>query len=164
MGFGYLYSCSKCRKRYSVHAGIGMMFPDVYKELIQEFKDGKHGEEARGLLRDIKYAAVDAEEVVYVCKACGYWEMGHDDSIYAPNDPNAIARKRYGIKTVKEWGYVPYVMKMDLVDDYHILKRYFHKCCKCGKRMHKASDKEMQHLPCPKCGAQNDFKDAMLWD
>ena len=164
MGYGYVYSCSKCKKRYSVNPGFGKLFPEVYQSLIQDIKDGKHGEEMQKLLEETKYAAVNAERVVYICMECSHWEMGTDDTLYAPNDPDALARKQYGIKTVEEWGYAPYVMKMDLEEDYHVLKRYYHKCCKCGKRMHKASDEEMQHLPCPKCGMQNNFKDAMLWD
>lgn len=118
MGYGYLYTCSKCKKRYSVNKGIGKMFPEVYRSLIQDIKDAKHGEEMQRLLEETKYAAVDAEGVVYICRNCNHWEMGTDDTLYAPNDPDALGRKQYGIKTVEEWGYVPYVMKMDLEEDY----------------------------------------------
>ena len=37
---------------------------------------------------------------------------------------NDIINKRYGEKTVKEWGYVPYVMPSDLKYDYTFIKSY----------------------------------------
>lgn len=102
-----------------------------------------------------KYFAVNAEKRVYTCKNCGNWKTDYILDLYAPKKPEEIPNKQYGIKTVAEWGYIPYVMEFDLEEDYKILKRFIHKCTNCGKRMHKASNSELKTLSCPKCGKSN---------
>ena len=102
--------------------------------------------------------------MVYICDGCGTWEHGTDVSLYAPNDPDSIPQKQFGIKTVEEWGYVPYVMCWDLEKEYHLVKRQYHCCNKCGKRMHKASSAELKTLSCPKCGSDNQAEGALKWD
>ena len=76
----------------------------------------------------------------------------------------AIRTKQYGIKTVEEWGYVPYVMGYDLKAEYSLVEVFVHKCKKCRKRMHKATDEELQTLPCPKCGTENATSGLLMWD
>ena len=164
MGRGYGYKCKECKHRYSAFPGIGKAYPEAYRELIQKIEDGGYGEEWQRLLKDTPYVAVNAENVIYSCKECGQWEMGQDITLYAPNHPKAILSKQYGIKTVEEWGYVPFVMNWELREEYHVLKRHYHKCSKCGKRMHKASENEVKHLPCPKCGTENEVRDYIIWD
>ena len=41
---------------------------------------------------------------------------------------------------------------------------YSYKCKKCGRRMHKASEAEMQNLPCPECGEPNMTEGTIMWD
>ncbi len=112
-----------------------------------------YGDEWKKLVLSEEFVAVDAERYLYICKKCGHWTVGLGLSLYAPNDPKVIMKRQYGIKTVEEWGEVPYVMRWDLKENYHLLKRRVHKCDKCGGVMHKATDKEESNLPCPKCGA-----------
>lgn len=164
MGQGYRFVCKKCDCLYFASYGIGMMYPQAYRKLLEEIENGKYGKEWQQLLKDNPYAAVNAEIIVYICKECGHWETGQDITLYAPNNPDSIPKKQYGIKTIEEWGYVPYVTASDLKEEYHVLKHYYHKCSKCGKRMHKASDDEIQHLPCPKCGTENEAEGGLLWD
>ena len=164
MGQGYDYKCKKCKHEYSVYPGIGMRYPNAFRELLQKIEDGGYGEEWKQLLKDTPYAAANAERIVYICKKCGQWEIGQDITLYAPNNPKTIPGKQYGTKTVKDWGYVPYVMGWELKEEYHVLKRHYHKCNKCGQRMHKASEEEMQHLTCPKCGTENEVEGLIMWD
>ena len=164
MGHGYTYKCDKCHYEYSVYLGIGMRHPVVYIRKLDEIDEGKHGAEWQELYRQTPYAAIDAANVIYICTDCNYWEKGTDITLYAPNDPESIPHKQYGEKTVSEWGYVPYVMDWELKEAYHVLKRYYHRCSRCGKRMHKATDAELRKLPCPKCGYTNEVAMPLMWD
>ena len=110
------------------------------------------------------YAAVDAETKVFCCGSCGAWETGKDLTLWAPDDPAAISRKRYGEKTAEEWGCVPYVSRRTLEEEYPVVKRRYRKCPRCGHRMHRASEEELQRLPCPDCGEPNAPQGEILWD
>ena len=164
MGQGYSYRCKKCGHEYSVDPGMGMLYPNVFRERLAEIAEGAYGTELKDLIDNTDYAAIDASSVVYICSYCNRWELGTDVTLYAPNDPESIAKKQYGILTVEEWGYVPYVTRWNLEREYHVLKRYYHKCEKCGRRMHKASDYEEQNLSCPKCGEPNSTDRFFFWD
>ena len=164
MGKGYAYRCKKCRNKYSVHLGVGMRYPSVYQEKLAEIARGVYGTELKDLINSTDYVAIDASRVIYICSSCNKWELGTDVTLYAPNDPESISKKQYGIKTVEEWGYVPYVLDWELKRDYHVLKRYYHKCEKCGQFMHKASSEEEQNLQCPECGEPNKAKNIIMWD
>ena len=164
MGQGYCYTCKKCKHKYTIHLGSGMRFPTVYQSILADISQGKYGSDWQELYKSIPYAAINGEGVIYVCSGCGSWELGTDVSLYAPNDPDSISQKQYGTKTVAEWGYVPYVMPWDLTNDYHLVKRQYHRCSKCGKRMHKASSAELKTLPCPECGSENQADGDLMWD
>ncbi len=164
MGKGYSYICKKCKHKYGVSTGAGMMYPILYRELIDAISEGKYGAELQESYENTPYAAVDAENIVYICRECGAWEEDTDVSIYAPNDPDSFSKKEYGEKTVAEWGYVPYVMQQELEEEFHVVKKYYHYCSKCGKRMHKASADELKNLPCPECGTVNHANDGFMWD
>ena len=164
MGKGYEYNCRKCQHKYSVSLGTGMLFPEAYHSIIYEIADGKYGTEWKAIYDSTPYAAVNAGKEVYICKHCSRWEEGTDISLYAPNNPDIISQKRYGEKTVRELGYVPYVTAWDLKKDYHVLKRHYKRCSKCGKRMHKASEEELLNLFCPACGEKNRPTGFVRWD
>lgn len=164
MGQGYDYKCKKCCHKYSVLPGMGMMYPKVYREKLAEIAEGVYGAELKNLFDNTDYVAIDASRVIYICSTCNRWELGTDVTLYAPNDPERVSREQYGIKTVEEWGYVPYVTSWDLKQNYHVLKRHYHNCEKCGRRMHKASPEEEQNLSCPKCGEPNKANDVIMWD
>ena len=164
MGQGYSYTCKKCKHKYGVNPGVGMMYPTVYRDTLNDISKGVYGSELQELFNSTPYAAIDAGNTVYICSGCGSWELAKDLTLYAPNDPDSIPQKQYGIKTVAEWGYVPYVMRWDLEEEYHVVKRHYHRCSKCGKQMHKASSTELKNLPCPKCGSANQADGAIMWD
>ena len=164
MGQGYCYKCKTCNYEYSVQPGFGMGYPKLYHNQLAAVAAGKYGPELKRLFETTPYAAINAEKVIYACNTCNRWEPGIDVSLYAPNDPDSIPLKQYGIKTVKEWGSVPYVIKDDLREDYHLLKRYYQKCKDCGRRMHKLSESSLKRLSCPKCGTVNEASDVIMWD
>ena len=164
MGKGYTFKCKKCQNEYGVSWGIGGAFPRVYQSCIENIKAGKYGEEWKTLASSQEYFAVDASRYLYICKSCGNWEISYSLSLYKPKDPESIPDMQFGIKTVREWGYVPFVTPSNLEDDYIFIKSFVHKCNKCGKRMHKANTKKLQSLPCPKCGTQNETNGMLWWD
>ena len=164
MGQGYCYTCKKCKYEYTVHLGVGMMYPTVYRRLLEAISNGEYGSELQEVYNDTPYAAINGNRVIYLCNGCGYWEHGTDISLYEPNDPESIPKKQYGIKTVEEWGHVPYVTEYELKENYHQNKRYYHRCCNCGKRMHKTSSRELKNLPCPNCGCENQSSGDLFWD
>lgn len=164
MGRGYSYKCGKCGHEYIVGTGIGMTYPSVYRETLSDIAEGKYGPELKELYEKTPYAAVNGDSVIYVCGRCGTWERGIDVSLYALDDPDSVPGTRFGEKTVAEWGYVPYVMPSDLKEKYHLLKRHYRYCGKCGKRMRKATTEEMEHLRCPVCGSENHAVGGLLWD
>jgi len=165
MGSGFEFKCSKCGKEYSIHTGVGFLYLRVYEETLKDVKEGKYGEEWKTLALSEEYVAVDAEDYLYVCKKCGHWKVEPGLSLYAPKNVAELKKREYGIKTVEEWGAVPYVMSCDFGDDYQILKRRIHKCDMCGGVMHKATESEECNLPCPYCGgAPEEDHNIILWD
>lgn len=144
--------------------GIGMMYPKVYQEAVEDIKNGKYGPEWQEIMNSEEFIAVNAEREIYICSECKRWETDLNLALYRPKDAEAIRTKQYGIKTVEEWGYVPYVMGYHLKTEYSLVKVYVHKCKKCGKRMHKATNEELKNLPCPKCGTENATSGMLMWD
>ena len=164
MGHGTDYRCGKCGREYGVRTGTGFLFPKEYRETMKAIADGVYGAELKAICEKTPYAAVDAETKVFCCGSCGAWETGKDLTLWAPDDPAAISRKRYGEKTAEEWGCVPYVSRRTLEEEYHVVKRRYRKCPRCGHRMHRASEEELQRLPCPDCGEPNAPQGEILWD
>ncbi len=165
MGTGLCFKCKKCGHEYSVMLGVGFSFAKEARNALKSIEKGEYGAELKEAYEKTPYAAVYTDRSVYLCSGCGRWIMDADLTLYGPNAPDAIPKKQYGEKTVEEWGYVPYVSKIDLKEDYHVVKRIYHKCDRCGKRMHKASENEIKKLPCPKCGEINEEEpDLIYWD
>ncbi|MDL2253430.1 zinc ribbon-containing protein [Ruminococcaceae bacterium OttesenSCG-928-I18] len=164
MGTGYEFECKKCKKEYCALPGVGMMYPSVYQEALKDIKNGKYGSELQQIMNSGEYIAVNAENAIYVCRSCKHWKSDLNLSLYSPNDVEAIRTKQYGIKTVEEWGYVPYVIEYMLKEEYRLIKVFVHKCEKCGKRMHKAKDVEIENLPCPDCGTENSANSRIMFD
>lgn len=164
MGSGYDFKCKKCKTKYSAMPGIGMMYPKVYQEVVEDIKNGKYGPECQEIMNSEEFVAVNAEREIYICNECKHWETDLNLALYRPKNAEAIRTKQYGIKTVEEWGYVPYVMGYDLKAEYSLVEVFVHKCKKCRKRMHNATDEELQTLPCPKCGTENATSGLLMWD
>lgn len=164
MGYGLGFKCSKCQKDYDVFLGIGMMFPKVYKELVEKIRSGKYGSEWKTLIDSEDNVVVDAEKTVFCCPECAAWRAEPNLSLYVAVNEDAIKEAKSGY---------PYMHKMSPIaefmmtkPEYKLLKQYDHKCKKCKIVMHEASDDELRSLPCPKCGAAPDEEHSSCfnWD
>lgn len=169
MGQGFIYKCSKCELETMVTLGVGMLFPDVYQDVLEDAKAGKYGSEWKELANKSEFVAVDATQKFYLCPRCGNWKVDYDLSLYEPFDEDHIRSKQYGIKTVAEWGDVPYASPQDLSNDYSEIAHYVHKCDKCDSAMLEVKEKQFDHLQeiklkCPQCGELNEINNMILWD
>lgn len=157
MRHGYIFECSKCHIEYDTPVGVGMMFRHVYRQIVDEIKSGTYGNEWKDIFSSQKYTAVDAENNLYTCK-CGNWTVEPSLSLYAPKEPDKID------SSLKEYGYVPCVMKYDLDDDYYCIGHYIHRCQKCNSEMQETDIKTITSLPCPECGNINSVSGFERWD
>ena len=82
--------------------GIGMLYPNTYKETIDKIKAGEYGREIQELFEKNNLLAIDAEKTLFYCEKCGHVESMMPLDVYKPKDPEAIKKKKYGIKTVEE--------------------------------------------------------------
>ncbi len=149
MGNGIEFTCKKCGHTDSAMFGVGFLFPDVYQNTVSEIKAGKYGSKWKELFEQIPGAAVNAEEELYVCPACGGYASEPNLTIYEPKDP-AISKVHNEVFAIANPASgQEYVVPWELAGDYRRVKVFVHKCPECGKRMHKyrAGDR----LRCPKC-------------
>lgn len=166
MGSGVVLKCN-CGAVYEISLGIGMMFPTVYQETLEAVEKGQYGIEWQQLVSNTKYIAIDAERYLYYCEECGRWEVQYGLSLYKPKSVEMLANKEYGIKTVEEWGHVPYATISDFERDYVLLKEYKHICTKCKHPMKRISSlSELNHieLRCEECGDLLQIGDYIMWD
>ena len=167
MGVGYELECKSCGKSHAVLLGSGMRFPVVYEKLVTDIEAGRYGKECQELAAQTPFFAIDAESYLFCCENCGFWECAPSLSIYAPKDIEKVLNKRYGEKTVREWGRAPYVMTKDLESDYTLVKERIHTCDRCGSDMRISSEREAQRtaLKCPDCGGELERNPlCILWD
>ena len=163
MGRGYNYKCKKCRKDYQLRLGAGWSLPDIYVETVEAIRQGAFGEEYRRLFDSEAFICVDVEKDLFICRSCGRWRAEASMNLYEPNDPEAVSQEMEGDELGKKLGYDPYMTRFVLERDYHLKKRRIH-MCECGKRMHRASGKELELLACPRCRTMNPVKEYLMWD
>ena len=74
---------------------------------------------------------------------------------------------QFGVKTVQEWGYLPYADDRILKEHYTLVKQRMHSCERCGNDMRKISNRSLSRvvLTCPECGGRLE-RDPLqiLWD
>lgn len=70
-----------------------MMYPKVYLQKLDEIAKGTYGTERMNLFHMTPYAAIDAEEIIYIYSSCNRWETGTDITLYAPDEPESISKK-----------------------------------------------------------------------
>lgn len=105
MGDGISLKC-KCGKKESLHFGVGMMYQQIFREVLENAKDGDLGETWKELVQSEEFIAIDASRYLFYCEECGHWEMEYGYDLYKPKDVEKIRHTEYGIKTVEKWGYV----------------------------------------------------------
>lgn len=169
MGYGLNIHCG-CRDK-ELMLGVGLGYPMVFEETVNDIKFGKYGEEMKGLINSGKYIAVDAEYYMYFCDGCGMIESAQALDLYEPKDVKKIEKRVMGRwsaaepaqnKTVKELGKLPYFNSDD--EDFVLLKEYKHTCPECGKVMRRINEEELESKTCPKCGEKYQMFSGILWD
>ena len=168
MGERFCFTCENCHHRYSAHIGRGFGYGEVYRARIAAIEAGDYGSAWQKVFRETPEAVIDADYVIYICNTCKAWEVSTDISLYAPNRPEDMPSKLDGRKTLDKAGaaqLVQYLIKKRyFFENHHLVKRYYHRCSKCGKRMHKASRNKMVELSCPECGRKNQADEFWMWD
>ena len=168
MGTGYRYHCAACGEEREFSLGIGFAFPRVCERTLGEVEEGLYGDALQRAVRDRPLVGVCAERVVFECEGCGHWETGIDASLYEPDDLDEALSEQFGIKTVAEWGHLPYLMSYKIGNGWHLLAPYEPTCPECGRTMRKrvsddAADRGTE-LRCPRCGSMNGLSESFLWD
>jgi len=166
MGEGIILECA-CGKIYDISLGTGFRFTDVYADALSKAREGVYGEQWKKITNENKYTAIDAEKKLYYCPKCHYWEIEYGLDLYLPNNVEALKKQQYGIKTVEEWGYVPYVMSYQLSACYSLRAVYHHICPECKVDMQCVDD--LDHIPvrwlkCKECGGELQEKEIYKWD
>ena len=169
MGYGITVHC-KCRDK-DLMLGVGLGYPMVYAETMDDIRSGKYGEEMKGLVNSGEYIAVDAEYYMYFCEGCGAVESFQALNLYEPKDAEKVGKRvtnrwsagdAKNTMTVEEMGGLPYFNSND--EDYKLLKEYKHVCPECGKVMKKIDEEELAKKTCPKCGEKYEAFESILWD
>lgn len=168
MGDQFCFTCEHCHHEYAAHIGRGFGYDEIYRARIAAIKAGAYGPARQEALNKTPGAVINADYVLYICNSCKAWEVSTDISLYAPNRPEDMPSKSNEKKTpikaraVQLFRYIQ--KKQYFFEQYHLMRRYYHRCSRCGKRMHKASQDEMVALPCPKCGRINQVRESRMWD
>ena len=150
MGTGISYHCNKCGYQKEFYTGVGFGLPDEYQKLVSKIRSGAYGNEWKQFFETRPGAVVNADLELYQCPGCHHLEADHNLALY---------EHREGIPP--EHGY--WIKTEESRNDYTFIKNRFHKCPKCGKRMHILQD-AYRPLPCPDCGGELEPGDLILWD
>ena len=121
MGTMMMYKCNDCGFSKELHLGSGMMLPNASEKLKAAIASGEYGPELKGAYEKCELPVVCPESKVYECPRCGYWDVYQNASVYEPTDVAAARKKRFGAKTVAEWGEIPYVFEHELESDEYRL-------------------------------------------
>ena len=167
MGQGFSIECNKCGFSFDASFGIGFMFPMESEEMIEKGRSGELGEEVKTFLENNKCGAIDVKRVVLRCEECGNLEIGHDLSMYVPDDdkydPDSEEKGIWSIAVLAEG--MKYVSPMDLEEHYKKILDYPHKCSKCSGKMKIIKEEEFDKIPCPECdGTMNQTDGHFYWD
>ena len=171
MGYGINIGCG-CRGR-ELMMGVGMAFPHVYSETMKDIKSGKYGTEMQSIVNGGKFIAVDAEDRLYHCEKCGYFDAEPALDLYAPIDIEKVKNREVGRwtaaepnsrTTIGELGEIPFFTADD--EDFRIIKPYIHVCPGCGSIMKETTEADLLQKTCPQCGQQYSGSEepTILWD
>lgn len=171
MGTMMKYGCLECGRSKQLHLGVGMMYPRVCDDMKQSIANGEYGSELKAAYESCELPAVRPEEMVYMCPSCGNWEVHRDASVYEPSDVEAAKKEKFGIKTVEEWGGIPYISGYEIESGkYRLVSCYTPACPNCGDGMAivAGDDKDelkASELKCPECGSlKKSISFSGYWD
>lgn len=149
MGRRFELKCSKCKRRYNATTGSGFSQKESAKALRKEIREGKYGQKLKQEMMAHKDLLPDPTWHVYSCQ-CGYWESSQSMHFI-----------RFAERKKEE----------DLYKEWETVKKHFHICPKCGRRMKIVDDNLVNLvfginglLPCPSCGEKMELIDMVHWD
>lgn len=156
MGQTRIYKCDTCGYEAEISEGIGGLFPVVYKQTLQDAKDGKLGEEVRQFFAEHPDGAINAEDTFGLCEQCREYVCVTDYSMYVPKE---------GDEHQKFCAEAGYVTAEDLRKHYRLVRRYPHQCEKCNTLLKmNGRFRHQGKLRCPKCGKDMNQTGGLLWD
>ena len=113
-----------------------MLFPQTCEETLEAVKQGKFGQELKEAAESEPYVGVCAEQRIYVCDCCGYWDVHTDATVYGLADKEAGPASKFGTQTIEERGRIPYVARWEDEIGFRVIKEFVPLCEKCGGAMH----------------------------
>ncbi len=149
MGQGYEYKCPDCGYEFRAMLGIGMGYPSVYMETMEEALKGELGTQAKDFIRKYPTGAIDPANVIVRCEECGKLETVRALDMYVPKE---------GCEATEDGEYI-----VDF-SDYDLIQRYDHRCSACNGTMKRVSVKEMNNVACPVCSSKLVRGLAIMWD
>lgn len=164
MGQGYSMVCPKCGYEFNASFGVGMMFPAVYDETVQEGKRGELGEELQKFLLEHPDGAINASYVVGACKKCGELENLMDLSMYLPKENSKPDKPKGRWSVSMPFDRAEYVSPMDLKAHYELVAKYSHRCKHCGGDVKIFTEKTIGRIKCPHCKLRLEETGLILWD
>lgn len=150
MGTGFTLKCPNCTFEKDYLIGVGMLFPEVYEELVTAIKDGDYGDEWYNFFDSHPGAAVNAEQELYHCPLCGVITEDYNLDLYLKKN-DTPPESRYVALWCDKY-------------KYDFVRHYIHHCPNCNGRMHKVSGGEkLKPIPCPRCGTELE-SEQFCWD
>lgn len=156
MGQGYMLECENGH-RLDYHLGIGMLYPVVYEETINDINAGKYGEDLKDYFQQHPGAAINASRSLYVCTKCHHPHEALNLDLYC---------RKGDAKSEECWCY--------WCDDkgYDFIRSYDHRCPDCGTSMilleddtEKIEENDSIQTLCPECNAPMQFGfSGLMWD
>ena len=154
MGYGFTVTC-KCQEK-GMNMGVGLHFPDVYKETTRDAKAGKFGDDVRDALNENEGAVIDASNRMYRCANCGDVECMQCLNVYKPKNADADSDT---VALENE-----YEIPSEHPEQYELVKEFTHYCPDCQRVMDDMTGINITDMKCPHCGQNYQVDDSILWD
>ena len=151
MGSGKVFKCNACGEEFSAKTGIGMLFPSIYEETVQDIRSGEYGEDWKKFFEEHPDGVVNCERELLICEECGVPKCEKNLSLYLPK------------KGAKDLPKHPFG---DDFKKFNLYSKYQHKCNKCGGACNVVKSTKIKRVTCPECGGvmEEDLGGAILWD
>ena len=133
MGDGYIFRCSHCDYDFTAYLGVGMMYPAFCQSVMEKGRKGELGPKLQRFLEEHPDGAVDCENVVLRCTACGELDCGPSLNMYVPKEGYTPGPSEGPWSTAMSGEGMSYITPWDLKTHYLLKARYPHRCEKCGK-------------------------------
>ena len=160
MGEYYGIECPNCSFKFKAAYGSGFLFSKIYENTLAEMKKGAFGERAKIFFQENPNGAIDCEKTLLQCRHCGTLENRKSLDMYIPKTDYKQAEDS------------TYETRRYLKQNYILKHSFYHRCCKCGKRMRKINEQNLMKiidkgdLKCPVCKSslKINFGDCWTWD